>query len=41
VGVEAEELLAELAVISTATPSITPMTEMSVMTETNVRLGRR
>ena len=49
-GVEAEDLLAQLwsnplmtlmTMISTATPSVTPSTEINVITETNVLLGRR
>ena len=34
-------LITLMTMISTATPSATPMTEIKVMTETNVRLGRR
>src|SRR5438105_9619358 len=30
-----------MTMISTATPKVTPTTEIKVMTETNVRLGRR
>jgi hypothetical protein len=30
-----------ITMISTATPSSTPITEISVITETNVRLGRK
>ena len=30
-----------ITMMSTATPSITPIIEMSVITETNVRLGRK
>ena len=30
-----------MTMIMTATPSITPTTEMRVITETNVRLGRK
>ena len=49
-GVEAKDLVAQLGsnplmtlmtMISTATPSVTPSTEIKVMTETNVLLGRR
>jgi hypothetical protein len=30
-----------MTMISTATPKVTPNTEIKVMTETNVRLGRK
>jgi hypothetical protein len=30
-----------MTMMSTATPNMTPMTEIKVMIETNVRLGRR
>ena len=34
-------LITAMTTINTATPNITPITEMTVMTETNVRRGRR
>jgi len=34
-------LITAMTMIKTATPNITPMTEMTVMTETNVRRGRK
>ncbi len=34
-------LITLMTMMSTATPSVTPRTEIKVMIETNVRLGRR
>ena len=34
-------LITAMTINSTATPSMTPMMEIRVMTETNVRLGRK
>src|SRR6266542_6660073 len=34
-------LITLMTMMSTATPSMTPITEIKVMTETNVRLGRK